>query len=460
MNREFYWEYSQECDELTKKFCRIAKEHHENIFKIGEMDMEKPVSNFIWEKIFFSHDKDTYSKLRLQGQNYNEIIKKIWLEKIVPLLNVENTYTNFIINNSSKLFSTLLEPHIGSIIFYCKNNRQLQYYLPILKRINIPTVILSLDDINELDLTGLNIQIIQYELIYQELFINSGYLEYNFPYIFYLVNTLFFLLDKLSPRRVVLLEGCHFETEVVSAICKFKKITSLCLQQGWPSLMHTRFTNMSYDYFLTWGKGFSDLWSTHNQTLKMEEVGYPYPIALNSYKTGIAFFFQAPLYIIDNALLESMFEFFIFCSNTYPDRKVYIREHPEYKLGLNKISELGNYKNIEVVTDWQISDVFSKSEIGVSIFSSTLMEGIIHETIPFVFNLTSSPGYYPNVEKEGIGIEVRSLNEARTKMDTLIKCENNLKAFIKNNINKKKHYYFKNTGEESIMKIVDIICRK
>jgi len=452
MNREYYWEYLQDCDQLVDSFLKKAKKVKRDVFMIEGINLENPVKNFLWESIFFGSSRNTYSEMRSKELDYVSFIQSIWKQKIQPLLPNSNKHESFVIKKSSEQLAPLLEPFRNTIVFYCINNRQLNYYRPILEKIDEPIVILTRENIGDDSFMKPNIQFIEYDLIFQDFFIKNKYFEENFSYIFFLSNSLLPVIHDLSPRCVVIFEGCHFETEIVSSICKFENIPTICIQQGWPSLMHTRFQNMSYDYFLTWGKAFNKLWGRYNPAPTFKEVGCLYSIRPPSNKTGIAFFFQAPLFIIDEFILDVMMKFFIHCAERYKDRKIYLREHPEYKLSPNKISDLKQYPNIGIVSDWEISMVFSQSEIGVSVFSSTLMEGIVHDTIPFVFNLTSYPNYYPDLEKDGIGLEAKSINEAILKIEKLIE-NKKYRETVKRNILAKKTFYFKAYNSECINNI-------
>ncbi|MGH2643500.1 MAG: hypothetical protein ACRDE2_06100, partial [Chitinophagaceae bacterium] len=80
---------------------------------------------------------------------------------------------------------------------------------------------------------------------------------------------------------------------------------------------------------------------------------------------------------------------------------------------------------------------------------STLMEGIIHHVIPFVFNPTSMPSYYPDVDKEGIGVEAKSMEEAEQKICHIMN-DPTYRATIKNNIKKAKRKYFERSEGASI----------
>jgi hypothetical protein len=151
-----------------------------------------------------------------------------------------------------------------------------------------------------------------------------------------------------------------------------------------------------------------------------------------------------------------MISFSFHCARSFPDRKIYIREHPEYKLNDLDKAFITAQPNIRMVSKTPLQEVFAETEIGVAIFSSTLMEGIIHNVIPFVFNLTSMPCYYPNVDKEGIGVEAKSMEEAQKKMCYIINDQTYM-ATIKGNIKKAKRRYFERSEGVSIKNVPEMV---
>jgi hypothetical protein len=149
-------------------------------------------------------------------------------------------------------------------------------------------------------------------------------------------------------------------------------------------------------------------------------------------------------------------EFAIFCATSFNNRNIFIREHPEYKMSENEKKELCQYSNIIMVSGMPLVELFSLTEIGVSVFSSTLIEGMIHETIPFIFNPTSFPQYYPDLDKKHLGIETKSLIEAKDKMIQLINSPDSRELILKN-IRSEKPKYFTASSEESIDNTINFI---
>src|SRR5690606_10842920 len=134
----------------------------------------------------------------------------------------------------------------------------------------------------------------------------------------------------------------------------------------------------------------------------------------------ITFFIQSPVIILDNNSFEEYLSLITFCAESFPGYQIWLREHPEYKLDERFYIEFYKYRNIEFVSDLVISDVFQKSKINVSVFSSKIMEGIIHNVIPFVCNFSSFQ-YNPNyIEDQYLGVVVNNIEEAKVKLVQLV----------------------------------------
>jgi hypothetical protein len=92
----------------------------------------------------------------------------------------------------------------------------------------------------------------------------------------------------------------------------------------------------------------------------------------------------------------------------------------------------------------------------VAIHSTVLLEAIAYKAIPFIFNLTAMPRYSPDIARNGIGVEVKSINEARIEIAKLIESDKIRECFAAQ-ISKFRSQYFTATGEASLAEIVRII---
>lgn len=440
---DFLWEYLRESDRVVNNIIFRSENMDKNIFYIGDVFYRKAFANYIWELIFFGEFKNTFCKMKSKNEDVNGFLKQIE-EKFISKIIVSDRNSFLIEKFKSKLENVLIDRREKKI-FYSKNNRQLRYLLPILEKENEPSIVLSMEEL-DVNLDNPNVEIIEFNLIDTEFSISETFLEKNFFIFFLHLNTFYILIKILRPKLFFLLEGCHYEEEIISSICKKFEIKTYCIQQGWPSLMHTRFKNMTYDYFLTWGDGFNELWKKDNPIPSFKSLGYLYKSTNfedeKIEKQAITFFFQAPIFTISMDCFNGMIDFVIFCAKAFPNRPILIREHPEFPIFEYYSNNFKNYKNIIFVTEDNLESIFLKTEIGISIFSSTLVEGLIYNVIPFIFNLTSSPSYYPNLDEMGVGVEVKSMEEAKERITSL--SEDSKKILIENIHHFKQKYFLTN----------------
>lgn len=301
MGNDFYWEFMRKTDEIVEEFLSTATRINGGILHTGNASVKKAVANYLWEMLFFSKKRDLYNDHRNSGKAGDIFFKEVWdisLSHLLPsnqFLPVKRIHPAF---EKSKYFNTLIE-HRGAIIFFCKNHRQLLYFKPILLKMVERVLVLAKYEVPDECTLNENIQIIEFNSFVDEVYIKNDYLKKCFPLIFDMANTYTLLIAALKPKSIILLEGCHFETEIISGICKANLIPTICLQQGWPSLIHTRFKNMTYNYFLTWGETFNSLWKHYNSIPHFQSIGYLYKVQNGGSKTGVTFFLQAPLFILN-----------------------------------------------------------------------------------------------------------------------------------------------------------------
>lgn len=113
----------------------------------------------------------------------------------------------------------------------------------------------------------------------------------------------------------------------------------------------------------------------------------------------------------DSRYFDDLVEQITDAAALYFDQLFLVREHPEYKLSEEVLSEWKTYPNIKIVSDHPLKEVYNRSLITVSHFSSCLMEGIIHDSIPLVYDPTTDSSYYPDLEKEGLGKMTKTKKE-------------------------------------------------
>lgn len=446
-------------DDLVAKFIEEVERKDKDCFVVEGVNLKKSIANYLWEIIFFNNNKFTFSE---KYENLSEraiFIGGLWKKYLSPFL-PDNRSLNIFKEPQIETIRNKYVEYLGhlkeSVVFYCKSNRSFNFISPITKELGHKVAILTLDEIDETLVVNNNVQVIELALLNSNKSLSAGYIKEKFYLHYLLLFTFYVFVSAIRPRCVIFVEGCHFDAVVLSSVCSKFSIPTICLQQGWPGLMHTRFMDMEFDYFLTWGREFNKLWRQYNKSCHFIQTGYLNEPAPQNDKSGITFFLQAPLFTIDDKLLETFLNFIIFCAAAFPDTNIYVREHPEYKIRKEELYKFDSFSNISLVTNTPISEVYSKTQIGVSIFSSTLAEGLIHDTIPFVFNLSSNPSYYPDLKKEGIGIEVKTYEDAIHEMKKLVENKTYRNQFL-TKISKKKHEYFGSSGTQARANLITFL---
>lgn len=461
MQQDFYWEYIQETDEQIENFCLQAKKKVPDIFFLGPFDTEKAIRNILWQRLSIGGERDRYNEMRLAGMPS----PAIWQELATPLFGplseaIQPVSSEFICNQEAMdYYSGLSNGHQGRMLFYCKNYRLFCYLKPILEYLDEPVLLLSDSELPyPIEVKGdiTHIQISDFSYLYGY---TQDFLLDHFGWTVYYTNCISALTDLFHPKAFFLIEGTHFESTLIGSVAKAKNIPTFCLQQGWPCILHTAFRRLNYDYYLTWGKKFNELWQLYNQHTEFIDTGYPYPVNPPDPHQGITFFLQVPVFLLDGTYFYNILKWLAECARKYPAEKFYVRYHPEYKLPDYFEEKLSVYPNLSFVTDLPLDEVFSKTRIGISAFSSTLMEGIAHHVIPLVIDQSSMPGYLPDVEKEGIGLYAGSIAEADAKLALLL-TDSSLGERIRKQINRTQHRFFSGTGDETIQNILRLLAEK
>ena len=88
-----------------------------------------------------------------------------------------------------------------------------------------------------------------------------------------------------------------------------------------------------------------------------------------------------------------------------------MREHPEYRLDESLLRSLQFRGRVEIVSESPLNEIYARTRILVSHYSSSLMEGLLYGCRPLVFDPTDGSRYFPDVEKEGLGCIARTREE-------------------------------------------------
>lgn len=440
MPKDYYWEYIQQLDSLIHQFSEEVLRQNPLVFHLGPYNFEKGIHNTIWQTLL--PGRITYNKLRKKDVPVDEALETIRAYMYPLLFPSESSDTSLFSPSDLPAESLTTYRNLRHrIVFYCKNYRLFQYLLPLLNSIQEPIIILSENSLPDQVKTGKQTAFITLDDFQLTPHIQNNYIKEKFPSLYNYANSLVTLTEILAPRAFFLIEGPHFESALIGEIGKCKNIPVICLQQGWPAIMHTAFRDINYNYYLTWGKKFNTLWKKFNPIPRFKEVGYLYDIEPSGPKEYITFFLQAPVILLDEVSFQDCLYLIELLADEYPEQKIYIREHPEYLLPDYYHAYFTRYDNIFWGTTLPLTQIYARTKIGISVFSSTLMEGLIHDIIPLVFNPTSMPGYYPDIEKEGLGLYAKTFQEAIEKTGLMINNEQEYQDRIHHIRQNKSHFF-------------------
>jgi len=235
-------------------------------------------------------------------------------------------------------------------------------------------------------------------------------------------------LSRARPKCVVICEGNSPSNEVLNRLCRLLRIPTVCVQQGWSPIVHSGFRNMSYSVMCLWGKRFEDYLAPFNPEQNFVMCGnHLLPEApkmvSDERSRNICFFAQG----VSSLLSEEMIDRFLQLSRSvalaFPDRNVFVREHPSYPVPQSSRKILGEAPNLHFVAarDQPLADMLSNCSLSVAIYSSTILESLASGVLPVIVNLTSLPRYYPDLAAEGLAVEVHTVEDAYDKIVELLR---------------------------------------
>ena len=365
--RDFYIEFYEVLDDVLHEY-------------LTSHDLPSYVGTVLFEGSY--QLKTRYSSLRSDGLPLPQA-KEIVKDAILPKFEITR---EIIMPNDCISLSGALSGMGNRLAIYVYNTRQLKYMMPFIEMVNRPLVLLCERSVDlEMDMPEYVEAVdLDYSIV-PELTGNVNLAVRRMHSCYALLNS---ILSEFKVECVVLLEGCHFQEQIIGEIAREHHFPSILLQQGWPSVMHTMFRRFPYSHFITWGEEFNDLWRQYNPAPEYSAAGYPYPVK-SKRAEAISFFLQAPLFISDDVYFDMIVDLIVETAKKYDGRTILIREHPEFHMNLSRKKALMGFSNVRFVTDWSLPDVFASSRIVVSHFSSSLIEGIAHECIPLVFDPTT-----------------------------------------------------------------------
>lgn len=334
----------------------------------------------------------------------------------------------------------------NKVMVFATSPRILDYLKPLLRTLKEDFVLLTTTPVPDGFGIPPNGTVVRLRMPKAKLFRNAE-MEQSLPWFYNFANAIGWFIEILRPRLLVCMDGCQSEYRLAAAFCNEKHIPSVCLQLGWPSYIHTAFRDLSYTYFFTWGDKFNPLWGKYNKHTRFIATGYMEEVTRKGCHQAIAFFLQAPVYLNTETYLDRMCDLVRAAAMRYPDIPVLVREHPEYRGRTRWVSRFIQCRNVSIVNDDNLADVYARTKVVVSHFSSVLMEGLMYGCIPLVFNPTPGSSYYPDIEEEGIGFISKNEEEFFSK----------LPVCLRQAPSGELPQWFKATGREAVAHVVEAI---
>ncbi len=246
------------------------------------------------------------------------------------------------------------------------------------------------------------------------------------PHLAFFADGLDKVLRQIRPRVIVLPEGNSPDDEVVNLAGQKLGIPVVCLQQGWSPILHAGFCNLHYDAMMVWGDGFSDLLAATNPRQRFIATGNH--VLTSKFRPpaerppGILFFHQD----IDRGLSgrrgsDMMLDLAQKAARAWPHIPILYRPHPLVPLESNMQAMLEQAKVvIQPPSAMPLAQALDQVRVTVSIYSTTILESAAAGALPLIFNMTTMPRFWPDMDSTGAAIEVRTTEEAFDTLGALV----------------------------------------
>jgi len=438
---------------------------NKNLFSIfekwnnGSLKNPEPVENAIEKKIasiLCSLEENKFEVIR--KENAIKRVIKLFIRFALRFLGIR-AFVYLV----RKILNKRLQKGISAdVLFYVPNDRFVKYAKPIFDSIKAKVFYIShekkaVDYCKKENIPCVNLSYFGSRILHLS---NKKNLLDKF-FITDKVDLVFDSIKRLHPKSIVVVEGNGAHDEIANQIAKSLNIKSVCVQQGWSPIVHNGFRNMSYSKMLVWGEGFAELLQPYNPKQKFIVTG-SHILELNKEEKNIekvksiAFFAQGISRILNEKAWRDHVKLAVWTAKTYPDTKVIFREHPLYKILEEDRKKIEQYENVVFMNSdkYKLDEVMAASQVSVSIYSSTILESVAAGVLPIIFNVTSFPNFFPDIAKEGAGIEVKSFEAAQETISKLLNNPEIINGFRKPMMDFQNKYFAfnKETALQNIIK--------
>ena len=383
-----------------------------------------------------SYEKDIYN-LIFDESNFK--IKNRFKFLIVILKKFLHIYR--LIITSRKIKKTKFFPK-NQVVFNLSNIKFINYIKPILKYLDENSYCFQVGSDNYLseDIEDLGYTVLEIKNNYNYIrhFFVSKFLA-DFLELLKDFDNNFYSLNLNNIKSVVTFEGNAPQDIIILEVAKKLNIPCYCIQQGWSPYIHNGFRNMDYTEYFIWGKEFKKQLKRFNPNQKFTVSGSPYLKRSSSLEkikkiNTLSFFLQPVCPLMNQNAFDKFIKLIIICSNSFPDIKIIVKEHPSSNLKKEIKERFIQNKNIIFYdsNSEKLNQILESSDISLSVFSSVILESINKNKLPIICNFGSIPNYLPYIVEKNCAIEIFSINEALEIIRTLINSPEELMKYQKN----------------------------
>ena len=226
-------------------------------------------------------------------------------------------------------------------------------------------------------------------------------------------ESLLFFIKRVKPSSIFVVEGDAPYHIHLSNVCNTLGLKNFCFQWGLihNSAARTRFSNMNFTSFLTWGNFFTNQLIPYNPKQNFCDLGHLNFSFTESDGDSIIFLDQGPSNpSIDQSHFQDYHNIILnFSRNT--DYKIIVRPHPNFDLcEILRANLIQHGVEISKKTT-SLSQDLSQSKVAVSIMSSSLLDASINGIIPVSFRYDQLEEYPFPLNQLKVGLESSCPNE-------------------------------------------------
>ena len=257
------------------------------------------------------------------------------------------------------------------------------------------------------------------------------------------------LFKNNKVKAIIGFEGDNSKFEVLCQAAKHNGVKSICIQSGCFTSKKPRLQlgHNSFDFFISWGKYFSNQIKSINKNTKFINIGKIYKIKKLKKKNIVTVLTSSPNYDEPEKFWIQIFILVFELSKKFKNWKFVIRDHPDfsYKEKVKKLGLVNKNISFQMADEIDINYSLSISKIVVGIRSSALIEALAFNTIPVVYNANPNFIFSPDLNKNKIGFISSKIKKIEKNLAYLMLGQNYKPLSI--NIKRKKNLYFENLNK-------------